>query len=402
MNWYSMQSKIKNRRLFTISNLIGICSSFYLATYLVLRGGLAEAPLILVSLISLITLLFDHRESLLSGLKRNDSWFVYALILFGVWTTITVWIHNGDVSFYETPARLILGGLVAIPILKIGVDIRWIQLGAIIGTVLLSYTFLLTYSGGRFAPTINATKWGNSIAFQSILCFSLAIVSKGMLKKSIFLLFSMLGFFFVGLTGTRGAFLPLVLSLIFFGVLVGSAHKRKAIISLLVIAFLSVGVSNVPIVKDRIAATQGDMLRISQDDFKGSMGQRLTMWYAGFQEGIRNPVLGGGYDFHKTMTAFDAPTSGLASAASLISKSHSNHHSVYVDTLARTGFIGLILFLAILFLGLRNSDTRITLLCIAPFVGFAGAGLSDSVLQLGITVTYFVFSGAILKSVKFG
>lgn len=380
-------------------NVLGFTAAFYLGTYLHLRGGIAEAPILLSGLFALISGMSKSRGKLLDGLSRNERWFVAALFLFGAWSAFTVWLDDAAPSFYESPARFIVGSLVAIPILKHRVDVRWVQLGAAISAILLIQLVATSYNGGRFAPSMNATKWGNAIAFHSLLCAALAIVSKSIQLRIFFALAAIFGVYATSITGTRGAMLPVVLGLAYLGILsVRSIKGWVAIIAgLFVVAVLAL---QIPIVKNRVVATQSEVSRLLNDDFKGSIGQRLTMWAAGIQAGLRSPLLGDGYDYAKTMNNYVAPTEGLATAAALAAKTHSNHHSAYVDTLARSGVVGIIFFFLILVFGITNCNLVNRVLVVAPIIGFAGAGVSDSALMLGITVTYLTLSASILKVVE--
>ena len=382
-----------------LKNALGLSAAFYLGTYLHIRGGLAEAPILLLGLFAFVVALFKERGRLLDGLTRNERWFVAALFLFGAWSAFTVWLGDGDASFYETPARFIVGSLIAIPILNNRIDVRWVQLGAAVSTILLVYLVATTYNGGRFAPTMNATKWGNAIAFHALLCAALVIVSKRIDIRLFFVLAAAFGIYATAITGTRGAMLPVIIGLAYLGVL--STKSVKAWV-LVITAFVIVAVlaPKVPIVKSRLAATEGEITRILNDDFNGSIGQRLTMWAAGAQAGLRSPIFGGGYDYAKTMNSFSAPTKGLTESAALVGQRHSNYHSAYVDTLARSGLVGLMLFALVLASGITNRNRTKMLLVVAPILAFAAAGISDSTLVLGITVTYLTIGGAILKATE--
>lgn len=380
-------------------NTLGLSAAFYLGTYLHIRGGVAEAPLLLLGLLALVAGFFKERVRLVYSLSRNERWFIAALFLFGVWSAFTAWLDNADPSFYETPARFIVGSLVAIPILKLRIDIRWVQLGAAISAILLAHLVLTTYQGGRFAPTMNATKWGNAIAFHSILCAALAIVSRQIQVRLFFVLAAIFGIYATAITGTRGAMLPVILGLCFLGVLHAKSVKAWIAIaaSLMILAFIA---PQIPIVKSRLAATEHEVSRILNDDFNSSVGQRLTMWAAGAQAGLRSPILGEGYDYVETMNNFSAPTEGLSSASAIVAKAHSNFHSAYVDTFARSGVIGLLFFALVLFTGITNCNRVKMVLSVAPILGFAVAGISDSALMLGVTVTYLILGGSLLKAVE--
>jgi O-antigen ligase len=384
-----------------ITTAIGISAAFYFATYLTLKGGVSAAPILISGIIALIYSLLPSKSADLQELNSNEKLFVGSLFGFALWTMLTIYISDGPKDFYETPARFLAAGLIAIPILKFGIQMKWIKIGGLLGTLSIIYLVWGTYSGGRFSPLMNATKWGNAIAFQAILTLALALITNNKWLKVLFVLLAIFNIYATVLTGTRGALIPIIV----FGLVILIFTIRKypknymLVISASFILLLG-SVTQLQIVQSRIADTTVDITRILNDDFTGSIGQRLTMWYAGTDAAIKKPFIGYGYDFSKTMRDFDAPTNGLRSSANMISELHNNHHSAYFDTLARSGFIGLSLFILVIFSGIKNKSYKKFLLCSAPFLGFAAAGISDSALVLGITSTYLVLGGTLLKATK--
>jgi len=244
---------------------------------------------------------------------------------------------------------------------------------------------------------MNATKWGNAIAFHALLCAALTIVSKSIQLRIFFVLAAIFGVYATSITGTRGAMLPVILGLAYLGLL--SVRNIKGWIAilagLLVVAVLAL---QIPIVKSRVVATQNEVSRLLNDDFSGSIGNRLTMWAAGAQAGLRSPIVGEGYDYAKTMNSFVAPTEGLSGAAVSISSVHTNFHNMYIDTLVRSGFTGLLLLIGVFLTALRCDARTSTHLVAAPTVGLIAAGLSDSSLILGITVTFLTVAASITKA----
>ena len=382
-----------------IATAIGFSAAFYFATYLTLKGGVSAAPILVAGIIALIYSLLPSKSTELKELNSNEKLFVGSLFGFALWTMLTIYISDGPKDFYETPARFLAAGLIAIPILKFGIQMKWIQIGALFGTLSIIYLLWGTYNGGRFSPLMNATKWGNAIAFQAILTLALALITNNKWLKVMFSLLALINIYAVLLTGTRGALIPIILfGLIILILTIKKQPKQNVLIILASVIILLGSATQLTIVQNRLVDTTADFTRILNDDFKGSIGQRLTMWYAGADAAIKKPFLGYGYDYSKTMRDFDAPTNGLRSSANMIAEIHSNHHSVYFDTLARSGFIGLGLFLLVIFSGIKNITYKKILLCSAPFIGFAAAGISDSALVLGITSTYLVLAGLLLKA----
>ena len=384
-----------------IATAIGFSAAFYFATYLTLKGGISAAPILVAGIIALIYSLLPSKSTELKELNSNEKLFVGSLFGFALWTMLTIYISDGPKDFYETPARFLAAGLIAIPILKFGIQMKWIQIGALFGTLSITYLIWETYNGGRFAPLMNATKWGNAIAFQAILTLALALITNNKWLKVMFSLLALINTYAVLITGTRGALIPIILfGLIIIILTIKKQPKQNVLIILASVIILLGSAIQLTIVQNRLVDTTADFTRILNDDFKGSIGQRLTMWYAGADAAIKKPFLGYGYDYSKTMRDFNAPTNGLRSSANMIAEIHNNHHSAYFDTLARSGFIGLGLFLLVILSGIKNISYKKLLLCSAPFIGFSAAGISDSALVLGITSTYLALGGTLLKATE--
>ena len=384
-----------------ISNAIGISAAFYFATYLTLKGSISAAPILVCGIIALIYSFLPSKRTYLKELTSNEKLFVGSLFGFGLWTIFTIYISGGPTDFYETPARFLVAGLIAIPILKFRIQMKWILIGAMLGSLSIIYLVWETYNGGRFSPLMNATKWGNALAFLAILTIALALITNNKWLKTMFACLAIFNIYATVLTGTRGA----LITIIFFGLVIlistMSRYPKKYVLIILASLGLLVGGSTqLQIVQSRIADTTADFTRILHDDFRGSIGQRLTMWYAGGDAAFKKPFLGYGYDYSKTLRDFNAPTDGLRLAADISAKVHKNHHSAYIDTLARSGFIGLGLFILVIISGIKNKSWKKFLLCSSPFIGFAAAGTFDSALVLGITSTYLVLGGTLLKATR--
>ena len=392
-------NQLKNMPKKYIASAIGFSSAFYFATYLTLKGGISAAPILVTGIIALIYSLLPSKSTELKELNSNEKLFIGSLFGFALWTMLTIYISDGPKDFYETPARFLAAGLIAIPILKFEIQMKWIQIGALFGSLSIIYLVWDTYDGGRFSPLMNPTKWGNAIAFQAILTLSLALITNNKWLKTVFACLAIFNMYAVVLTGTRGALIPIILFGLAILISTMSKYSKKNVFIILVsLTLLLGGAYQLKIAKGRIIETTDDFTRIQNDDFTGSIGLRLTMWYAGVDAAIKKPFFGYGYDFSKTMLEFDAPSDGLRLSANWISQNINNHHSAYIDTLARSGFIGLGLFLLVIVSGIKNISYKKFLLCSAPFIGFAAAGISDSALVLGITSTYLVLAGTLLKA----
>lgn len=387
-------------------HLIGLTlnatAAWYLASYLTMAGTVSTLPLVIVALIALVPFGSKRYRNQFRPPSPHEQLWILSLGTLGVWGAIAVWYHEGDSYYFETPVKLILGSIVATTLALYRVKLSWIKAGAIIGSLLLMLLILQQYEGQhRFSPLMNATKWGNAIAFQTILCISLMLVSTNNLNRTLFLTLASFGLFATLITGTRGALAPLLalgaaLPIIYWRTL----SWQKLALSGCVLATALFIAAQHPTLDARIKQTQNSFIELSKDNWQTSIGIRLAMWRAGISAAIEEPGTGAGYNFEEIFENYQAPSSGLARATSMIKANFENFHSIYVDTLVRTGVIGLALLLILFGSGLWNGTREKRLLMLAPVLGFAVSGLFDSALELGITTSYLIIAGSILKAVE--
>ena len=386
----------------TISITLGFSAAWYLATHLTLRGSVAAGPILIFSLFALVAWLFSKEKAGFRQLTTNEKLWALLLFLFGTWSAFTVWLDSGATNLYEVPAKFIVGSLIAIPLLAKGINLNWIKVGVLAGCSILAYLIISNYGGGgRFSPIMNATKWGNTVAFQTLLTFCIAVIEKNRAQKILFLTLGIGGIYATLITGTRGATLPLLAAPFALAFIYRKSLNLKyllgGLVSLVIIITIA---SQLTIVQSRMSNTFSDFKQMENDNHYTSIGIRLTMWRAGIQAAIHSPLAGHGYDFKSVFTNYEAPTPGLAHAADRIGDSFRLFHSAYIDTLVKTGFVGFFLFLGLLATGFWSGKKYKMLICMAPTVGFSAAGLTDSALALGITSTYLIVAGTILKATR--
>lgn len=381
---------------------LGASAAWYLATHLTLSGSVAAGPILIFSLVALIIWLVSKDKAGFRPLTSNEKLWALLLFLVGSWSAFTVWLSSEALNLYEVPAKFIFGSLIAIPLLAKGINLNWIKVGVFAGCSILAYLIISSYGGGgRFSPIMNATKWGNAVAFQTLLTFCIAIIEKNKAQKILFLMLGFAGIYATLITGTRGATLPLLFAPVALAFVFRKSLNLKyvagGIVSLVIVFTLA---SQLTIVQNRLNNTFTDFKQMENDNHYTSIGIRLTMWRAGLQATMDSPLIGHGYDFNSVFTNYEAPTPGLAEAAKRIGHDFRLFHSAYIDTLVKTGLIGFFLFLGLLATGFWSHSKHKMLICLAPTIGFAAAGLTDSALALGITSTYLIVAGTLLKATK--
>jgi len=380
------------------SHLLGASAFFYFALYLVLPNGSAAYPFALVAIGLAARSLFVS-----SDLKLDKDGFFWALTLiaFGAVGLVSIVYHEASGDLADEPLHFLVVGLLAFAVLRYRINVLWVQAGVVCGTLTILWLVVNSYTGGRFAPTMNATKFGTSIAFQAALCFSLAALGSNNWIRGLLVVTGGVNVYFISLTGTRGAvFAMAVYGVVLFIYVMARSHSVKA--KIVALGILSLGIS-APLLSDsfqgRLQHTFTEFSRIQAGDYRGSVGYRLVMYEAGIQATAGAPLLGVGYDYSSVFEGFSSANQSKLDAAGKISGSFQNFHNVYVDTLVKRGLLGFIVLFGVFLGALYSSSGRQFLLTLAPVAIVAGAGLTDSVFELGITTSYFVIATTLLKCV---
>jgi len=381
-----------------MSHLLGASAFCYFAFYLVLPNGSAAYFFALVSLSLVVRSFFKPNET---ALGKHALVWALILIAFGAIGLASIAYHKASINLVDEPLHFLVVGLLALVVLRYRIDVLWVQAGVVCGTLAVLWMVLNQYTGGRFAPTMNATKFGTSIAFQAALCFSLAALGSNNWIRALLVVMGWANVYFVSLTGTRGAFVALALyGIVFIVYIMGSSYPIKA--KIVGLGILSVIIS-APLLLDsvqgRLKQTLSEYSRIQAGDYSGSVGHRLVMYEAGIQAAGGAPLVGMGYDYKSIFESFSSSNQSKLSVAGRISVNFQNFHNVYVDTLVKRGLLGLLVLFGVFLGALYSSSERQFLLMLPPVAIVAGAGLTDSVFELGITTSYFVIATTLLKCV---
>jgi O-antigen ligase len=377
--------------------LLGVSAAFYFATYLYLPNGLSAVPFVIIGLF-----LFARHFFIKSvGLEKRDLFLVLAFLSFGLWGCFAIWFHEGAENLYDEPLHFVLGSVIAFSALRYRVDIFWIKLGVVLSSLVLIAWVLYSFTDGRFAPNMNATKFGAAISFQAALAVSLAVVSHGIWQRGLLVALALANSYVVSLTGTRGAMVALVVYFVLLTLFfLRSLSLKQFAVGGLLCLFAATFIANTSLFSSRLQAAQHDFSKISKGNYSSSIGNRLIMYKAGLQAGFDHPITGSGYNYRQIMADFKAETDHQRSVAKGVGGLFQNFHSVYIDTFAKEGFVGLLLLGLVLIAGFFSRNREVMVLTLAPVAIIGGAGLTDSVFELAITTSYFVISLILLKAVN--
>ena len=203
------------------------------------------------------------------------------------------------------------------------------------------------------------------------------------------------------LTQSRGVILGVGALYILIGLILLCQNKlnRKIIVLSLIVCVGAVFASKEALV-DRYDQTLGEISRIERGDLDSSIGLRLQMYQAGLELFASRPMLGHG-EFTREY-AEEHLTGYTSTAYDFISRAHL--HNNYIDKLARSGIVGLSLFLFLIFypiyLGVRKYPDLFWLLSL-PSLHYAVASITDSPFRNGdALVVYVIVTGTLVHYAK--
>ncbi len=249
------------------STILGLTAFIYMAGYITLKGALAGGPILICALTLLIYQFFKPTNR---KLDKHDYAWIAALIAFGSWGAFTVWYHGAGVHLYEEPVKFIIAGIMAAAILRQGISLNWIKLALIVGTIGLAGLAIYSYEGGRFSPLMNATKFGNAIAFQAALALALSFAEKSTLQKGALTLAFAINAYLTVLTGTRGAMLGLAAAtLVMFALQIPKTDWKTKIVIVIVLIIGGTFISKSTIFQQRLNSTISEASQILDGNFRG-------------------------------------------------------------------------------------------------------------------------------------
>lgn len=286
----------------------------------------------------------------------------------------------------EPYARFLIFGLIVYSVLSSKFTKEQFVIAVVLGCLSFGiYGFQSRYGGftGRLYGVENAVNFGNAAFLLSMLAFSLLFSMKGK-YRCVFLLTAGIVAFWVSIeSGTRGSYLGLPLLLILFGYKISQQYgKRLVVISALAMLITLGAVTNF----EKVTHSINSVVSYFSDNKRAtSEGQRLELWRFSVCVAEQYPVLGTGpgtlkqaqlsEDFAQCHFEVTSPKGYFHQA-----------HSVYFQTLATLGFVGLFLMMGFFFLLLYVGMTT------KSRIGFSLVVTLITLLGYGLTVDLFFFS----------
>jgi O-antigen ligase len=187
--------------------------------------------------------------------------------------------------------------------------------------------------GGTLA-FLGPNEWGSFHTIYTLFIIGLFLIDKHFWRRVAYSLLILGGTYSLMYSFSRGAYIGLVVGLLFIGIV-----KSRKLLPFLVL-FLILWKSLVPLsVVERVEGTfveQGtrtDVVSIGGTNLETA--KRTEIWGNAFGYFLSNPVLGTGYDTHQRLTGWDT-------------------HNVYLKFMAEQGIIGLFIYLWLYALAFRS------------------------------------------------
>ena len=321
------------------------------------KGGLVVALMLIISLVGLLS----NRSQL--KLEKWEVFFILSFFSYFFVIVINLWWFDGSVRDLDTPSRLILVLPIYLFIRKSGINIDWFIWGMAAASLIVGANQVMLYLGysGLYSFQDNS---GIMTLFVSIFGLtSLLFISneRSKIVNFSFLLIAIFGIVASFLLGGRGVWIAAIISLIFIGLVNPMGWGRSARV-FVVGFFISVFIATYLIpqtgVKDRLNKATSNVAQWSENgESNTSTGARLEMWKASYQVVKEQPLFGVGEDnYSKHQQALINQGKISKSVEDFL-----HPHGEYITSLVGQSFIGLVAFIAVLFVPLKYLLYRIKL-----------------------------------------
>lgn len=271
----------------------------------------------------------------------NDESFRFARTLFytQVYLTVLPWhrINFRLISFIITVGAMFVG------------------IGAIYETSVLQ----LTRAGYN---AVNPIPYANYAAILCITCMYFLFIFKNRILLKIFYFLGILSSLTaILLSGTRGVWISSIIILAVLIIEVLKITTKKNILTSLIIILIVISggaFTASDIIIKRYQETNLEFNKIANENMNSSIGIRLQLWERGLSYIKENPILGTGTKKYLDQIEEDKKVGLITPVAAPLARDH--FHNQFIDTLVRTGFIGLALLIVWIFLPvwLHNRDKK--------------------------------------------
>jgi len=333
--------------------------------------------------------------------------FTFTILIFILFSLASVLWNPGD----KIEALLYIKKyyhFLIIPIILTSLKIHYIKhiisafLLAIFISEIMSYgIFFELWTYKNISPSDPSPFMGH-IDYSVYLAFSLMILLNKVLNKDTaiglkyFYLFSFLliivNLFMNG--GRTGQLLFILSTFLFLFLNLKNKFISILISTTLILSILVVAYQVSPNFQNRANQLKVDISKISQKDFTGSFGQRVSFWYIGSHIFLDNIILGTGIN-NETTNMYLYQKSLNLHTIDFSNSQLSDVHNIFIMYAMQLGILGLLLILGIFYFLLKDAlvskNRNLYMIFIFIFFGFSNASNTFHTLD---SMTFFaMFTG---------
>ena len=308
--------------------------------------------------------------------------------------------------FIPRDLHFLFAPFIALALFKAEINLKYLLIGAKVALLILGIIIFYQYfiiGANRPSGIMNAGVFGNLAV--SIFLITLVFLKHESFKHKILSCLSLLsGLFIIVASGTRGAWLSLLLLLVIYLYFFYKQKNKLSLISNITAVFIISGlvffVGFNEIVHDRVYSAYTDTLSwLSGDQVTSSSGLRLEMYRLAIEKIEDVPFFGHGYRTSNVVVFENSTTPG-----GRLSYTFNHLHNAYLTQFFNGGFVLLGALLLLLFVPLRlfikaniqNRDNPIYIAGVMLTSGYASFGMINILFGDTYMNGFYVFFLAIL------
>ncbi len=364
---------------------------------------------LVILILTIFGVYFSIRERKLPFLHEQLKIYSYLVLAFFFSIVMSVILSNNPVQGIDrigSNIHFLVAPFVAYSIYKSNVDLKHIvfvvKLSIIIGSFYAidrnTYSFYRAEVGAD-SPTI----FGFIMVFFGFITI-IDIWTQSSKEKLFSILIFFLAIYSVVLSGTRIAwliFILLLFSTMFIWSIRGHLTKKSLLLIVLALSLVTAFSMNNKQFNEKIetAITEIQTSSVSKDS-SGSVSLRLLMWRGGFEAFKQQPIIGYGYQ----NTGLEASRYISGRYAKAFVKEQKMLHNDYINSLVGFGILGLLTFLALIFLPFAlffkqlkaDKDCARSTIGVLFIVALSVFAITDSIYSHNVMRSFIVFFLGIL------
>lgn len=338
------------------NKMLELLDKYNIVNYLVFIGlvgfiNIKKVSMTVVALLALIGISLYLGKKLL--FSREEKKFIILMVILPALYLSNMIIFGFDTHYLDRPFRMLLGVLVFIAIRELGISVKFVFLGLLIGLLyasILSYYELFVLEYERAHGFMAAIPFGNFALLMGCIGIGYLLINKEFELKFKIILGVLIFSFSLWVSiasGTRGGWLaiPFILFLVSYVYPFIKFYHRLLVVVTIVILLIT-AYFKVNFIKEKVdlavseAKSYFQTKNTSKDIFLGSVGTRLEMWRYGIEQFRKYPIFGKGFvrfdkeleiDINNKMVNYEL-------------KNHGHLHNDIINILAKTGIVGIIVY----------------------------------------------------------